>query len=189
MCGITGIFNLKGKSVFPGNLRKMTDTLAHRGPDGEGFFIDRFIGLGHRRLAIIDLSHAADQPMTTGDGNYIISYNGELYNFRELRAELEKIGHTFKSTSDTEVVLKAYVQWGPECVHRFNGMFAFAIWDKKLQELFLARDRYGIKPLYYSFQDQTFLLGSEQKALCAHFYRVEWTPVPLLRLLRHSFPI
>ena len=168
MCGITGIFNLKGKSVSYGNLRKMTDTLVHRGPDGEGYFIDRFIGLGHRRLAIIDLSHAADQPMTTGDGNYIISYNGELYNFRELRAELEKFGHTFKSASDTEVVLNAYVQWGSECVNRFNGMFAFAIWDKKLQELFLARDRYGIKPLYYSFQNQTFLLGSEQKALCAH---------------------
>ena len=168
MCGITGILNLKGEPVSSGNLRKMTDTIAHRGPDTEGFFVDRFLGLGHRRLAIIDLSHAADQPMATEDGNYIISYNGEIYNFRELRVELEKIGHTFKSASDTEVVLKAFIQWGTECVHRFNGMFAFSIWDKTRQELFLARDRYGIKPLYYSFLNHTFLFASEQKALCAH---------------------
>lgn len=168
MCGITGIFNINGESVSPANLRRMTDAIAHRGPDGEGFFVDKFIGLGHRRLAIIDLTPAAHQPMITDDGNYILSYNGEIYNFRELRLELEKLGHTFKSKSDTEVVLNSYAQWGSECVHKFNGMFAFALWDKTRQELFLARDRYGIKPLYYSFLNHKFLFGSEQKALLAY---------------------
>jgi len=168
MCGIAGIITLNGKPVSPGDLRLMTDAIAHRGPDGEGFYTDRSAGLGHRRLAIIDLTHAADQPMATGDGRYVISYNGEIYNFRELRAELEKLGHIFRSSSDTEVVLASYVQWGDECVTKFNGMFAFAVWDSKRRELFLARDRYGIKPLYYSFQNGIFLFGSEQKAICAH---------------------
>lgn len=168
MCGITGIFHLNGDPVSPALLRSMTKALAHRGPDGEGFVMDTVIGLGHRRLAILDLSAAGHQPMTTPDGNFILTYNGEVYNFRELRRELERLGHSFCSRTDTEVVLRAYVQWGPECVTRFNGMFALALWDKTRQELFLARDRYGIKPLYYTFNGDSFVFASEQKAILTH---------------------
>jgi len=168
MCGISGIFNLNGEPVSPVLLRKMTDAIAHRGPDGEGFYTDSFIGLGHRRLAIIDLSPAGDQPMITPDGQFAIVYNGEVYNFQELRAELESLGRQFRSRTDSEVVLHAYAAWGPECVKRFNGMFAFAIWDKTKQELFLARDRYGIKPIYYTFAGQYFIFASEQKAIITH---------------------
>ena len=168
MCGIAGIFNLNGEPVSPVLIRGMTDAIAHRGPDGEGFYIDSFIGLGHRRLAIIDLSPAGHQPMISPNGEYALTYNGEVYNFQELRAELESLGHAFRSRSDTEVVLRSYIHWGRECVHRFNGMFALAIWDKTRQELFLARDRYGIKPLYYAFAGQTFIFASEQKAILTH---------------------
>jgi len=168
MCGICGIFNLNGEPVSPVSLRKMTDAIAHRGPDGEGFFIDSFLGLGHRRLAVIDLSPLGHQPMVSGDGQYTISYNGEVYNFQELRAELESLGCPFRSRSDTEVVLNAYRQWGPKCIQRINGMFAFAIWDKTRQELFMARDRYGIKPFYYGFFGNCFLFASEQKAIITH---------------------
>lgn len=167
MCGICGIFNLNGEPVSPVNLRKMTDAITHRGPDGEGFYMDSFVGLGHRRLAIIDLSPAGHQPMLTQDGQFAIVYNGEVYNFQELRAELESLGYQFRSKTDTEVVLNACAEWGPECVNRFNGMFAFAIWDKTRQQLFLARDRYGIKPLYYTFQENRFIFASEQKAILA----------------------
>jgi len=168
MCGIAGIFNLNGEPVSQVILRKMTDAIAHRGPDGEGFYIDTFVGLGHRRLAIIDLSPAGHQPMATEDGNYIIAYNGEVYNFQELRIELESFGHRFRSKTDTEVVLHAFAQWGTECVKRFNGMFAFAIWDRTRQELFLVRDRYGIKPLYYMIVGSAFIFASEQKAIITH---------------------
>jgi asparagine synthase (glutamine-hydrolysing) len=168
MCGIAGFFNLDGQLVSPVLLRKMTDAIAHRGPDGEGFYTDIFIGLGHRRLSIIDLSDAAHQPMATKDRNLVITYNGEIYNFQELRNELKCMGYQFKSKTDTEVVLYAYAEWGADCVKRFNGMFAFAIWDKNKQELFIARDRYGIKPIYYTFEENTFLFGSEQKAILAH---------------------
>ncbi len=168
MCGIAGIFNLNGEPVSPVLLRKMTNSIAHRGPDGEGFYTDSFIGLGHRRLAIIDLSPAGHQPMSTPDGQFAITYNGEVYNFQELRIELESIGHTFRSKTDTEVVLNAYAEWGPKCTERFNGMFAFAIWDRTRQELFLARDRYGIKPVYYTLVDNTFIFASEQKAILTH---------------------
>jgi asparagine synthase (glutamine-hydrolysing) len=168
MCGICGVFNLNGEPVSPVNLRKMTDAIAYRGPDGEGFYIDSFVGLGHRRLAIIDLSPAGHQPMLTRDGNFGLVYNGEIYNFQELRIELESLGHQFRSRTDSEVVLHGYAEWGPECVNRFNGMFAFVIWDKTRQELFLARDRYGIKPLYYTFVNSHFLFASEQKAILTH---------------------
>jgi len=146
----------------------MTDAIAHRGPDGEGFYIDRFVGLGHRRLAIIDLTPAGHQPMITKDGQVALTYNGEIYNFQELRAELETLGHQFRSRTDSEVVLNAWLEWGTECVNRFNGMFAFAVWDKREQSLFLVRDRYGIKPFYYALWEQTFLFGSEQKAILVH---------------------
>lgn len=168
MCGITGIFNLNGEPVSPVILRKMTDAIAHRGPDGEGFYSDGFVGLGHRRLAIIDLSSAGHQPMISRDQQVVLSYNGEIYNFQEIRAELEALGHQFRSKTDSEVVLNSWVEWGKECVMRFNGMFAFAVWDKRDQSLFLVRDRYGIKPLYYACWGQAFLFGSEQKAILAH---------------------
>jgi asparagine synthase (glutamine-hydrolysing) len=168
MCGVTGIFHLDGQPASAALLRRMTDAIAHRGPDGEGHFVDGPLGLGHRRLAIIDLTSAAHQPMETADGRFVVSYNGEVYNFRELRAELEELGHRFQSRSDTEVVLKAWGEWGPDALKRFNGMFAFAIWDKHNKELFLVRDRYGIKPLYYSINRGILIFGSEIKAILAH---------------------
>lgn len=168
MCGIAGIFNLNGEPVSPVLLRRMTDALAHRGPDGEGFYIDSFIGLGHRRLAIIDLSPAGHQPMISEDRRFALTYNGEIYNFQELRIELESLGHQFRSKTDSEVLLKAFIEWGEKCLDKFNGMFAFAVWDKRRQELFLARDRYGIKPLYYAFVGNTFIFASEQKAILTH---------------------
>jgi asparagine synthase (glutamine-hydrolysing) len=168
MCGIAGIFHLNGQPASPLQLRKMTDSIAHRGPDGEGFYIDHFIGLGHRRLSIIDLSAAGHQPMISLDGQVVLSYNGEVYNFQELRLELETLGYQFRSHTDSEVVLNAWHCWGKDCVLKFNGMFAFAIWDKRDQSLYLVRDRYGIKPLYYAQWGDTFLFGSEQKAILEH---------------------
>lgn len=168
MCGIAGILHLDSAPVSLPILRRMTDVLAHRGPDGEGFFTSGPIGLGHRRLAIIDPSPAGQQPMGTEDGSVVITYNGEVYNFWELRLELERLGKRFHSKTDTEVVLRAYEAWGEACVERFNGMFAFAVWDRRQQRLFLARDRYGIKPLYYASVGRTFLFGSEIKAILAY---------------------
>jgi len=168
MCGITGIFNVNGSPVSINTLKKMTDIIKHRGPDGEGFWINSFVGFGHRRLAIIDLSPLGHQPMQTEDGNYFITYNGEVYNFQNLRMELESKGYKFKSKTDSEVVLKSYQEWGKSAVHKFNGMFSFAIWDKEKNELFIARDRYGIKPLYYYYKNGTFLFGSEIKAILQH---------------------
>ncbi|HEY3044874.1 MAG TPA: asparagine synthase (glutamine-hydrolyzing) [Vicinamibacterales bacterium] len=168
MCGIAGIFNVNGEPVSPVVLRRMTDAVAHRGPDGEGFYTDGCIALGHRRLAIIDLSPAGHQPMVSRDQQVVLSYNGEIYNFQELRSELQGLGHEFRSKTDSEVVLNAWHQWGAACVTRFNGMFAFAVWDKREQSLFLVRDRYGIKPMYYAAWGHAFVFGSEQKALLEH---------------------
>jgi asparagine synthase (glutamine-hydrolysing) len=168
MCGIVGIFNTNGAPVSPVVLRKMADAVSHRGPDGEGFYTDSFIGLGHRRLAILDLTPAGHQPMITEDKSVSITYNGEIYNFGELRVELEAMGYKFHSRTDTEVVMNAFHQWGPESLIRFNGVFAFAIWDKRTQTLTLARDRYGIKPLYYYQNDDTFLFASEIKSFLQH---------------------
>lgn len=165
MCGIAGTLNFNRQPIAHNQIKAMTDSLIHRGPDGEGQYIDEFFGLGHRRLAIIDLSPAGHQPMQTSDGRYIISYNGEVYNFKEIRIELEALGYHFHSNTDTEVVLKAYAQWQEKCVHKFNGMFAFAIWDKKDKKLFIARDRYGIKPLYYHKNDKYFIFASEVKGI------------------------
>ncbi|MEE4357931.1 MAG: asparagine synthase (glutamine-hydrolyzing) [Desulfococcaceae bacterium] len=168
MCGICGIFNLNGRPVSPVDLRRMTDAISHRGPDGEGFYIDSFIGLGHRRLAILDLSPGGHQPMLTSDGACSLIYNGEIYNYQEIKKELENLGYPFLSKTDSEAVLYAYCQWGESCIEHFNGMFAFAIWDKKRQSLFIARDRYGIKPLYYTFAGNCFIFASEQKAIITH---------------------
>ncbi|MDX2085768.1 MAG: asparagine synthase (glutamine-hydrolyzing) [Candidatus Melainabacteria bacterium] len=168
MCGITGIFNTNGQPASAVLLRRMTDTIVHRGPDGEGYYVEGPVALGHRRLAIIDLSPAGHQPMMSPDGRFVLTFNGEVYNFQTLRLELESLGHAFHSRTDTEVVLHAYIQWGPAAIHRLNGMFALAIWDAREQTLFLARDRYGIKPLYYHWSGQTLLFGSEMKALLAH---------------------
>lgn len=168
MCGIAGIFNLDDAPASPVILQRMTDAIAHRGPDGEGHYNDGPLGLGHRRLAILDLSPAGHQPMMLPDGSLILTYNGEIYNFQELRLQLESLGHQFRSRTDSEVVLHAYAQWGAECVSRFNGMFAFALWDRDKRQLFLARDRYGIKPLYYAVVNNSLIFGSEQKAILQH---------------------
>jgi asparagine synthase (glutamine-hydrolysing) len=168
MCGIAGILNRDGKPASPVLLRRMIDAVAHRGPDGEGSLIDGSVGLGHRRLAIIDLSPAGHQPMLTRDGRYALSYNGEVYNFQELRVELEALGYRFHSRTDSEVVLYACAEWGEAAIEKLNGMFAFALWDKQKQRLLLARDRYGIKPLYYAHCGNAFLFGSEVKALLTY---------------------
>lgn len=168
MCGLTGILHFDGAPASPVLLKCMTDAVAHRGPDGEGYYVDGSLGLGHRRLAIIDPSPAGHQPMTTSDGRFVLVYNGELYNFQELRLELEALGWRFRSRTDSEVVLYALAQWGVEALPRFNGMFALALWDKVERKLLLARDRYGIKPLYYARCGQTLLFGSEIKAMLAH---------------------
>ncbi len=168
MCGIAGILNLNGQPVSEKILYKMTNAISHRGPDGEGYYIDRFLGMGHRRLAIIDPSPAGHQPMISANKKFVLSYNGEIYNFKELKKELSKVGHQFYSKTDSEVVLNSWAQWGESCVHRFNGMFAFCLWDKEKSTLFLVRDRYGIKPLYYGYFNDTLLFGSEQKAIREH---------------------
>ena len=168
MCGITGMFNRHGAPASAVVLRRMTDAIKHRGPDGEGHYVDGPVGLGHRRLSIIDLSPAGHQPMMTRDGRYVISYNGEVYNYRELRIELEALGWQFHSTTDSEVVLYALAQWGESALLRFNGMFGLAFWDKQEKTLLLARDRYGIKPVYHSEKDGCFLFGSEIKAILEH---------------------
>jgi asparagine synthase (glutamine-hydrolysing) len=168
MCGIAGILNRDGAPVDEQLLRRMTDAIAHRGPDGEGQYVDGAVGLGNRRLAIIDLSAAGAQPMESGDGEVVVSYNGEIYNFRELRDELEREGHAFTSQTDTEVLVHGYEQWGPGVVERLNGMFAFAVWDRREQRLLLARDRYGIKPLYLARVGDVILFGSEIKSFLVH---------------------
>ena len=164
MCGIAGVLHLRGEPVARETLKRMTDAIAHRGPDGEGHWSEGPVGLGHRRLAIIDLSPGGRQPMLTPDGELAIVYNGEIYNFQELRAELQALGHRFTSSSDTEVLLHAYGEWGPACLERLNGMFAFAVWERRSRRLFLARDRYGIKPLYYWTDGNRFAFASEIKA-------------------------
>lgn len=168
MCGIAGYLQFDGDGASPVLLRRMGDAIAHRGPDGEGVFVDRSLGLTHRRLAIIDTSSAGHQPMSTEDGRYIISYNGEVFNFQELRIELETLGWGFRSRTDTEVVLKAFAQWGTGCFKRFNGQFALAIWDRAQRTLTLGRDRYGIKPLYINRSGKSLVFGSEIKAVLRH---------------------
>lgn len=149
MCGITGFIRSSSPGAGKDTLRRMGETIIHRGPDAGGEYLDEFVGLGHRRLSIIDLSPLGNQPMSYANGRYLIVFNGEIYNFPELRAELAKSGCTFKSRTDTEVILALYQMEGAQCLQKLNGMFAFAIWDRDEKLLFLARDRIGKKPLYY----------------------------------------
>lgn len=167
MCGIAGIFHADERPASAVVLKRMLDAIAHRGPDGEGSYVQDSFAIGHRRLAIIDLSAAGHQPRESTNGRYVISYNGEVYNFNELRIELEARGYQFHSKTDTEVVLNAFCEWGAQSFNRFNGMFSLAVWDKQEKSLVLARDRYGIKPLYYSTVKNSFTFGSEIKAILA----------------------
>jgi asparagine synthase (glutamine-hydrolysing) len=185
VCGITGYYDA-GEPASEQRIRLMTDRVAHRGPDADGFALidtrgsdvwtgDRAkprspfdLALGHRRLSIIDLSDAGKQPMSSSDGSCWVVYNGEIYNYRELRAELAMLGHAFRSATDTEVLLAAYREWGSEFLRRCNGMWGFALWDSTKRELFCARDRFGVKPFYYAYGDDWFVFGSEIKSLLAH---------------------
>src|SRR5690349_17721459 len=166
MCGICGMVSSNGRGVDPGLLQRANATLYHRGPDSGGTFVDHDAGLGARRLAIIDLE-AGDQPIANEDGSIHVVQNGEIYNHRELQAELERDGHRFRTRSDTEMLVHLYEQRGPRFAEALRGMFAVAIWDTKRRRLVLARDRFGIKPLYY-WQSRTGLaFASELKALTA----------------------
>lgn len=169
MCGITGVFDTHGqRAVDTGVLRRMNASQAHRGPDEGSMHIEPGLGFGHRRLSVIDVS-TGQQPLFNEDGSVVIVYNGEIYNYQELIPELQALGHVFKTKSDTEVVVHAWESWGEDCVKRFRGMFAFALWDRNKQQLFMARDRLGVKPMYYALLDDgTLLFGSELKSLLAY---------------------
>ncbi len=169
MCGLVGVFDLTGsREIDEALLARMNETQVHRGPDESGLFTAPGIGLGHRRLSIIDLA-SGQQPLHNEDSSVVVTYNGEIYNFPELSAELKAAGHTFRTHSDTEVIVHAWEQWGERCVERFRGMFAFALWDKRRQSIFLARDRLGKKPLHYSLlANGQLIFASELKGLYAH---------------------
>src|SRR5689334_16137368 len=174
MCGIAGFWNIS-RQVNSEDLsymvEQMSNTLLHRGPDNGGNWVDAEVGiaLGHRRLAIVELSPEGHQPMISANGRYVIVFNGEIYNFLELRRQLESLNHNFRGRSDTEVMLASFSQWGLDgAISRFNGMFAFALWDRQERILHLGRDRLGEKPVYYGWMGQTFLFGSELKALKVH---------------------
>jgi asparagine synthase (glutamine-hydrolysing) len=176
MCGIAGIYYFdRNRTIDNLKLKKMTEIIKHRGPDGEGFYIKKNIGLGHRRLSIIDLQ-TGDQPMFNEDKSIAIVLNGEIYNYIELRVELIELGYHFRTTSDTEVIIRAYEEWGIDCQNKFNGMWAFALWDEKKQQLFLSRDRIGEKPLNYAVVDNTLIFSSEIKSLFEYGLRQEIRP-------------
>src|SRR5437868_4927271 len=165
MCGIAGIFARDQHTPDAGVARRMIETIAHRGPDRQAVHTDSHIALACARLSIVDLTPAADQPLI--DGDLTIVFNGEIYNFKEVRAELESRGRRFRTHSDTEVVAEAWREWGVDCLRRFNGMWAFAIWDRKERRLLLSRDRFGVKPLYIAEHDGQIFFASEIKALLA----------------------
>src|SRR5512142_1244159 len=194
MCGIAG-FVQAGGAPLPGEasqwLAVMTDCLAHRGPDGQGQLVDGPVALGHRRLSIIDLS-TGGQPMEHHSGRCAVTFNGEIYNFQEIKSELEAKGHSFRTHSDTEIILAGWLEWGPRCLERFEGMFAFALWDRTTRTLFCARDRFGKKPFFYTLQNDMFAFASELTSLAklpglalsvdtstlAHFLAYEYVPTP-----------
>ncbi len=165
MCGITGVFHLNNKPVAHQTIKVMTDALAHRGPDGEGIFIEDNVALGHRRLSILDVSSKGAQPMVSHNGDWIIVFNGCIYNFRELKVDLQSKGHEFYSTSDTEVITEGLAEYGVSFFERMDGMFAIGAYQKSTKNLWLSRDRYGVKPLYYWFNGETLLFASEIKAI------------------------
>lgn len=165
MCGIAGILYFNQQQAQPSVIRNMTDSMAHRGPDAAGFFVENEVALGHRRLSIIDLSVAANQPLTDHSGRYVMVFNGEMYNFSEVRAQLSD--YPFRSTGDTETLLAAYARWGLDALTAFSGMYAFAVWDKQQKELCLVRDRMGVKPLYYYIDDEKIVFASEIRAILA----------------------
>ena len=194
MCGIAGFWTksaVKSAGSLAETASKMAKTLVHRGPDDSGTWVDPEVGiaLGHQRLSIIDISDVGHQPMVSADGRFVIIYNGEVYNFQELRIDLEKLGHKFRGHSDTEIMLAAISQWGlKKAVKSFDGMFAFALWDRQSRSLYLARDRIGEKPLYYGLQDSTFFFASELKALRAHSeFKSEVDRDALASFLRFSY--
>jgi asparagine synthase (glutamine-hydrolysing) len=164
MCGIAGKLTFDGAPVDPDLLAAMTDVVAHRGPDAGGYYFGDGIGLGHRRLSIIDLA-TGDQPLANEDETIWVVFNGEIYNFADVRAELEALGHCFRTHSDTEIIVHGYEEWGADCVQRFRGMFAFALWDSREERLLLVRDRLGVKPLYYAAIDNAVVFGSEIKSI------------------------
>jgi len=169
MCGITGIVDMRGeRPIDESLLRAMNGVIGHRGPDGDGFHFEPGVGFGHRRLSIIDLE-GGKQPLYNEDHTVVVTYNGEIFNFMEVERELLQRGHTFRTRSDTEVIVHAWEEWGVECLKRFNGMFAFAVWDRRAKTLFIARDRLGVKPLYYAMlPDGALAFGSELKSILAH---------------------
>ncbi len=172
MCGISGIINFSNQAVSEYEIKFITNLIAHRGPDGEGFYYGENFALGHRRLAILDLSEDGKQPMIFADSGNVIVYNGEIYNYLEIKDELTKKGFTFNTKTDTEVILAAYEHWGKDCVQKFNGMWSFSIFDKKRNILFCSRDRFGVKPFYYTVMNQKFIFGSEIKQLLHFFEKV-----------------
>src|ERR1035437_8903568 len=167
MCGICGIIRFDKQIVQEAPIRKMMQLMKHRGPDDEGVFLVDNVGLGFVRLSIIDLSSAGHQPKISKDGRYVVVFNGEIYNYIELRNELVKEGVLFETQTDTEVLLNAYIHWGEDCLHRFNGMWSFAIYDRQKKSIFIARDRFGIKPLYYLQTADYFAFCSEIPPLVA----------------------
>lgn len=190
MCGIVGVWQLDGRAIDPIALERMRDVLVHRGPDDAGLWLEGSVGLGHRRLAIIDLSEAGRMPMSSRDGAVQVVFNGEVYNFRALRSELEEEGHLFRSKTDSEVVLRAYEEWGVDCFDRFNGMFAIAIWDARERRMVLARDPAGQKPLYYAYRPgQWLLLASTLAPLLTYAGRALQVDETVVRdYVRFGFP-
>ena len=183
MCGFVAMIGLNGAAVEPAVVKRMCASIRHRGPDGEGDYFAESVGFGFRRLAILDLSDTGHQPMCSRDGTVVLVFNGELYNFVELRRELSTLGWETRSTGDTEVVLHAYMQWGAECVKKFNGMWAFLIYDTQRKVIFGSRDRFGKKPLYYYRSAEHMFFGSEIKAiLSSGRYRgeLDWKKVSAL---------
>lgn len=191
MCGITGILNASAGSEALAPIDAMRDALTHRGPDDSGTWVapDNRVALGHRRLSVVDISATGAQPMTSADGRYVLVFNGEIYNFRDLRETLRMRGHAFRGTSDTEVALAAFLEWGvTESLRRFEGMFAIGLWDMRERCLYLARDRFGEKPLYYGAVNGSFLFGSELRALREHpAFAPEIDRGALTLLMRHSY--
>ena len=167
MCGIAVAIGLSGRPIERVAIERMAKSLLHRGPNDSGIYLDGSVGMGFRRLSILDLSEAGHQPMVSEDGHYVLIFNGEIFNYVELRTELRQLGYRFRSTGDSEVLLAAYRQWGRECLSKLNGMLAFVIYDRRHRRIFGSRDRFGVKPLYYSCSSEVIQFASEIKALRA----------------------